>query len=29
MPSWCIIDDKALLDSYEVLQKDILCDVFL
>ena len=25
---WLELDDKALLDSYEVLQEDILCDVF-
>ena len=25
---WLELDDKALLDSYEVLQEDILCEVF-
>ena len=25
---WLELDDKALFDSYEVLQKDILCEVF-
>ena len=25
---WLELDDKTLLDSYEVLQEDILCDVF-
>ena len=25
---WLELDDKALLDSYEVLQEGILCDVF-
>ena len=26
--SWLELDDKALLDSYGVLQEGILCDVF-
>ena len=26
--TWLELDDKALLDSYDVLQEGILCDVF-